>query len=93
MAISWIAALKLVPWGDVIEAAPHVLKAAKGLLRRSDGDSKAEPKPVSPTPQVDLSRDDAAAQALEVLCQKEFPVLPFSEILLLPFFSPCIFYK
>ena len=47
MAISWIAALKLVPWGDVIEAAPHVLKAAKGLLRRSDGDSKAEPKPVS----------------------------------------------
>ena len=31
MAISWIAALKLVPWGDVIEAAPHVLKAAKGL--------------------------------------------------------------
>ena len=64
MAISWIAALKLVPWGDVIEAAPHVLKAAKGLLRRSDGDGKAEPKPVSPTPQVDLSRDDAAAQAL-----------------------------
>ena len=64
MAISWIAALKLVPWGDVIEAAPHVLKAAKGLLRRSDGDSKAEPKPVSPTPRVDLSRDDAAAQTL-----------------------------
>lgn len=36
MAISWITALKLVPWGDVIEATPHVVKAAKGLLRRKE---------------------------------------------------------
>lgn len=35
MAIGWISALKLVPWGDVIQAAPHVVKAAKGLLKKS----------------------------------------------------------
>lgn len=34
MAISWVTALKLVPWGDVIQAAPSVLKAAKGLLHK-----------------------------------------------------------
>lgn len=63
MAVSWIAALKLVPWGDVIEAAPHVLKAAKGLLRRSDGDSTTEPMPTNPIQQRNPLRDDAAAQA------------------------------
>jgi TolA-binding protein len=36
MAVSWISALKLVPWGDVIEATPQVLKAAKGLLGKKD---------------------------------------------------------
>lgn len=35
MAISWVTALKLVPWGDVIQAAPSVLKAAKGLMNKS----------------------------------------------------------
>ncbi len=36
MALSWITALKLVPWGDVIEAAPQVIKAARGLVRKKD---------------------------------------------------------
>jgi len=35
MAISWVAALKMVPWADVIQAAPSVLKAAKGLMKKS----------------------------------------------------------
>lgn len=35
MAIGWVTALKLVPWGDVIQAAPTVLKAAKGLMKKS----------------------------------------------------------
>ena len=28
----WMTALKLVPWGDVIEATPQILQAAKKLL-------------------------------------------------------------
>ena len=35
MAISWMSALKLVPWGEVIQAAPTVLKAAKGLMKKT----------------------------------------------------------
>lgn len=30
----WMTALKMVPWGEVIQAAPHVVKAAKNLLRK-----------------------------------------------------------
>jgi len=41
MPISWITALKLVPWGDVIEATPQVLKAAKGLLRKKEAAAEA----------------------------------------------------
>jgi hypothetical protein len=32
MAIPWITALKMVPWGDVLEATPQILQAAKKLL-------------------------------------------------------------
>ena len=32
MAAGWVAALKLVPWGDVLEATPQILQAAKKLL-------------------------------------------------------------
>ncbi|MFY3383447.1 hypothetical protein [Paracidovorax sp. MALMAid1276] len=31
----WLTALKLVPWGDVIEATPQILNAAKKLMRKS----------------------------------------------------------
>jgi len=34
MAIPWLMALKAVPWGDVIEHAPSVLKAARKLMDR-----------------------------------------------------------
>jgi chromosome segregation ATPase len=34
MAISWLTALKVIPWGDVIEHAPTVLKGARELLDR-----------------------------------------------------------
>ena len=40
MAIPWLAALKVIPWGDVIEHAPNVLKAARRLMDRQ----KAEPE-------------------------------------------------
>ena len=34
MAIPWLLALKVIPWGDVIEHAPSVLKAARKLMDR-----------------------------------------------------------
>jgi hypothetical protein len=31
MAFGWITALKIIPWKDVIESAPHIVKAARNL--------------------------------------------------------------
>lgn len=45
MAISWLTALKVIPWADVIEAAPHVLKGARSLLARTRGDASAGTAP------------------------------------------------
>lgn len=50
MAIPWLAALKVVPWGDVIEHAPNVLKAARKLMDRQ----KSEPE-LSTNSTVDMA--------------------------------------
>jgi len=50
MPLPWLTALKVIPWGNVIEHAPTVLKAARKLM---DG-QKAEPVPGSGTA-VDLA--------------------------------------
>jgi predicted transcriptional regulator len=34
MAIPWLAALKIIPWGDVISHAPTVLEKARDLMAR-----------------------------------------------------------
>lgn len=45
MAIPWLVALKVIPWGDVIEHAPKVLSAARKLMDRQRTEP---PPPVSP---------------------------------------------
>jgi hypothetical protein len=42
MAI-WITALKIIPWGSVLESAPHIVKAAKQVFSAA----KAEPGSVA----------------------------------------------
>lgn len=39
----WWSALRLVPWGEVIEATPKVVKAAKGLLNKKPADTTPPP--------------------------------------------------
>jgi hypothetical protein len=41
MAISWITALKIIPWSDVLESAPHIVKAAKHLFSTTKVDRDA----------------------------------------------------
>jgi len=36
MAIGWMSALKIIPWGDVIDAAPGIVKGARKIFRRSE---------------------------------------------------------
>ena len=43
MALPWIAALKLVPWTDVIEATPRLVQGARRLLGESGSPSEPEP--------------------------------------------------
>ena len=45
MAIPWMVALKVIPWGDVIEHAPKVLNAARKLMDRQRAQA---PEPGSP---------------------------------------------
>ncbi|WP_333841564.1 hypothetical protein [Limnohabitans sp.] len=48
MAIPWLSALKVIPWGDVISHAPSVLEKARDLMSRKPAD--AAPPPPMATP-------------------------------------------
>ena len=51
MAIPWLMALKVIPWGDVIEHAPSVLKAARKLMDRQPAQPPGEAgTPATTTP-------------------------------------------
>jgi len=47
MAIGWMTALKMVPWGDVIENAPNLVNGAKKLFTKTRADVPAEPTPAT----------------------------------------------
>lgn len=53
MAIPWLVALKVIPWGDVIEHAPKVLGAARKLMDRQRDKTAADavppPMPIDPS--------------------------------------------
>ncbi|AOF86784.1 hypothetical protein BSY239_3591 [Hydrogenophaga sp. RAC07] len=53
MALPWLLALKVIPWGDVIEHAPKVLNAARKLMDRQ---KSPEAAPANATP-MDLVAD------------------------------------
>jgi hypothetical protein len=71
MAISWVTALKLVPWGDVIQAAPSVLKAAKGLMNKSSEQALEEAAqaayPSEPAPALASNAGELALQQVAQL--------------------------
>jgi hypothetical protein len=43
MAIPWLSALKVIPWGDVISHAPGVLEKARDLMARKPVDAAPQP--------------------------------------------------
>lgn len=54
MALPWLLALKVIPWGDVIEHAPKVLNAARKLMDRQ---KLPESVPASTHKPMDLVSD------------------------------------
>lgn len=60
MAINWILALKAVPWADVVQAAPHIVKGARRLFH---GARQSEAVPVEAPDWPAGGRDPDAVQA------------------------------
>ena len=69
MALGWMTALKVIPWSDVIEATPGIVKGARKMFSRSQ---QVEPQP--PT-----SATESGADLPERLVQLEATVARLSE--------------
>lgn len=70
MAVSWLTALKAVPWADVIEAAPGLAKSAKGFFKRTqESTPPATETAAQPAATGDLG--DAWAQAQQRIASLE----------------------
>lgn len=69
---SWIAALKLVPWGEVIKATPQVMKAAQSMLKKKDAQEEAREQAAHAQQASHLSPPASASeQALRLIQQQE----------------------
>ncbi len=65
----WLSALKLVPWGQVIDAAPQIVQGARKLMQRR-GDERAAAPPAAASPAVGTQPGDVQAQQLAALQQR-----------------------
>jgi hypothetical protein len=63
VAISWISALKVIPWGDVIEAAPGLVKGARKVFTRTQPEPVVVQDPAAP-PQQRIEQLEAAVARL-----------------------------
>ena len=72
MATSWISALKMVPWGEVIKATPQVVKAAQGMLKKKDAQAEArEQEDAQATSAQHLSPPASAGEQALLLIQQQ----------------------
>jgi hypothetical protein len=91
VAISWISALKVIPWGDVIEAAPGLVKGARKIFTRTQADG-APPASDAASPQDRIEQleatvarlseqQQASAALLESLAEHNAQVVAAIEVL------------
>lgn len=52
MAIGWMSALKAVPWAEVIEATPALVKGARRLFKRSQDEAAQAGETAGALPQT-----------------------------------------
>lgn len=74
MGLSWLSAIKLIPWGDVVQATPGVVKGARDLWSRTRK-AKGEAPPQEAVPLGD------AAQLAQRLRQLEEEQLEASQLI------------
>lgn len=70
MAAGWLTALKVIPWADVIEAAPGLAKSAKSLFKRTQEGATVSTGS-TPPPSADDVGADAWAQAAQRIASLE----------------------
>lgn len=72
MAIGWISALKIIPWADVIEAAPVIAKTARKFFTRSEQASQDVAVPEAPPTGADaLERLQQLEQRVAQMAQEQ----------------------
>jgi len=65
MAISWLTALKIVPWGKVLEHAPGVLEKARGFIDKRRTDEVQAPTELEQLSKVQQEMAHSLAQLAE----------------------------
>lgn len=95
MAISWMSALKVIPWGDVIEATPNIVKGARKIFARTEQAESSVPHP-GPATAADgpgrivqleaaltqlAEQQKASAQLIETLAEQNARIVEAVEIL------------
>ena len=73
MAVSWISALKMVPWSEVIKATPQVVKAAQSMLKKKDAQAEAREQEADEQQAAQRISPPASAgeQALRLIQQQD----------------------
>lgn len=86
MALSWVTAFKLIPWADVVQAAPTIARGARQLWTQVRGEAARQPQPQAAPPAVPPGSPDAAlaarlAQAEQRIEQLSAEALASSELI------------
>lgn len=80
--MSWISALKVIPWVDVIQATPALVKGARRLLRRSEQEAAQASDLGAEAPPQNLPEALQRLQTLEQELARQGQVLADSAALL-----------
>ena len=95
MAIGWMTALKVIPWSDVIEATPGIVKGARKIFARSQ-QTETPVATDTPSSSVELQarvvqlesslarmaeQQQASAQLIETLAEQNARIVEVVDIL------------
>jgi len=96
MAIGWLTALKVIPWGDVIEATPGLVKGARKMFTRTAEQAAPPVVPEAPASSSELQdrvvhlearlaqvveQQRASAELIDTLAERNARVVGAIEIL------------
>ncbi len=83
MALNWITAFKVIPWGQVLENAPTVLRGAKKLWDKAGNPQAAPAAPSRLEQEVAELRDEVAkgAQLIASLAEQNAELVGAVDVL------------